>query len=160
MLTLAERILVAGSRAESSRTGADAVRRHHESLHVGCSRISAASADRDGTVCGDIVTSSFKLVLFFSGKLTLAFFLLRTRRSLWALRLRSRMRPSPLLNLSVNGLPHLRTRRGMKQGFEERQIARAKVIFSARLPSSAGFFLLRFLIHKPNPLQSAKSKLA
>ena len=41
----------------------------------------------------------------------------------------------------------------MKQGFEERQIARAKVIFSARLPSSAGFFLLRFLIRKPNPLQ-------
>jgi hypothetical protein len=48
----------------------------------------------------------------------------------------------------------------MKQGFEERQIARAKVIFSASLPSSAGFFLLRFLIHKPHPLQSAKSKLA
>jgi hypothetical protein len=48
----------------------------------------------------------------------------------------------------------------MKQGFKERQIARAKVIFSARLPSSAGFFLLRFLIHKSNPLQSAKSKLA
>jgi len=48
----------------------------------------------------------------------------------------------------------------MKQGFEERQIARAKVIFSARLPSLAGFLLLRFLIHKPNPLQSAKSNLA
>ena len=87
-------------------------------------------------------------------------FLLRTRRSLWALRPKSRMKPSPLLNLSVNGLPHLRTRRGMKQGFEERQIARAKVIFNARLPSSTGFLLLRFLIHKPNPLQSAKSKLA
>jgi len=39
----------------------------------------------------------------------------------------------------------------MKQGFEERQIARAKVIFSARLFSSAGFFRLRFLIHKSNP---------
>jgi len=39
----------------------------------------------------------------------------------------------------------------MKQGFEERQIARAKVIFNARLFSSADFFLLSFLIHKPNP---------
>src|SRR5262245_53810993 len=69
------------------------------------------------------------------------------------------MKRFPFLNVSVNGLFHLWTRRGMKQGFEERQIARAKVIFSARLLSLAGFFFFRFLIHKTNPLQSAESKL-
>jgi hypothetical protein len=80
MLPLAERILVAVSRAEPSRTGADTGRRHYERLHAGDPKTGTAPTNRDRVFCGDVAGSVVAIVLCDGdqpSKKRLAFFFVR-----------------------------------------------------------------------------------